>query len=204
VVVFTGDYDSQDPDCVSSSSAAIFGDRCVVQTLTTANAESTPSINGVDGDTCFDVVVAPGEKVETTITFAEAFTIPCTDYGTGENTVKLQICSTSRTKIDDSSCDINGPYPCDPEACWCDTIDIPSVALLSKDEATPTCEPTPESEVGDVPTVPTFTTTVNVPTPPTPTTTADVPTIPTPTTTVEVSTVTPPPVPAQVPAPEVS
>jgi hypothetical protein len=133
---------------------AIIGDRCAVQTLTSASAAAAGSSTspssyvraaGEDDDSCPDVIVSPGDTIVTTLQFAVGFDIPCSDYGVGEvGVVKLQVCSSyHRSAIDDDSCDDVGPYPSDPDSCWCDAIDVPGVTMLSEDMATPTCEPTP-------------------------------------------------------------
>ena len=161
--VYTGDYDPSSSSGVVSLTAddaattmAIFGDRCAVQTLTSTSASaaagssSSPSsyvrAAGEDDDSCPDVIVSPGDTIVTTLQFAVGFDIPCSDYGVGEvGVVKLQVCSSyRRDAIDDESCDDVGPYPSDPEACWCDAIDVPGVTMLGEDMATPTCEPTPK------------------------------------------------------------
>ena len=147
--VYTGIYDATVP----SDYAAIHGERCTSQTLTSINAatsstsSSSISTLGADGDTCLDVRVSPGDMVETTLTFADALSVPCTDYGTGDGQVKLQICSSSRSMVDDSNCDAIGPHPCDPIMCYCDTIDVPGVTILDESMGVPTCEPTPETTV---------------------------------------------------------
>ena len=159
--VYTGDYDPEDLDSsgvsptAGSTTMAIFGDRCAVQTLTSASAaaaagsSTSPSsyvrAAGEDDDSCPDVIVSPGDTIVTTLQFAVGFDIPCSDYGVGEvGVVKLQVCSSyQRSAIDDDSCDDVGPYPSDPDSCWCDAIDVPGVTMLSEDMATPTCEPTP-------------------------------------------------------------
>ena len=158
--VYTGDYDPEDLDSsgvsptADSTTMAIFGDRCAVQTLTSASAAAAGSSTspssyvraaGEDDDSCPDVIVSPGDTIVTTLQFAVGFDIPCSDYGVGEvGVVKLQVCSSyHRSAIDDDSCDDVGPYPSDPDSCWCDAIDVPGVTMLSEDMATPTCEPTP-------------------------------------------------------------
>ena len=159
--VYTGDYDPDDLDPPGASlspaagaAMAILGDRCAVQTLTPASAADATSAArtsyvraaGDDDDSCPDAIVFPGEILETTVRFAEGFDIPCSDYGVGgSGVVKLQVCSSYRSAIDDGSCDGVGPHPSDPDACWCDAIDVPGVTMLSEDAATPTCEPAPEN-----------------------------------------------------------
>ena len=105
------------------------------------------SIEDVDGDSCHDISVdqKAGGSIESTIKFAQGFTIPCTDFG-GEaeeeiRTAKIQICSSYRTAADDYSCDVNGPSPCGPDSCWCDTIDL-GVEIVSEEFAEPSCAPT--------------------------------------------------------------
>ena len=162
--VYTGDYDPEDLDpsgvspTADSTTMAIFGDRCAVQTLTSASADAAAGSStspssyvraaGEDDDSCPDVIVSPGDTIVTTLQFAVGFDIPCSDYGVGEvGVVKLQVCSSyHRSAIDDDSCDDVGPYPSDPDSCWCDAIDVPGVTMLSEDMATPTCEPTPYDE----------------------------------------------------------
>ncbi len=96
------------------------------------------SIEDVDGDSCHDISVdqKAGASIETTIKFAQGFTIPCTDFGgeaeEGIRTAKIQICSSYRTAADDYSCDVNGPSPCGPDSCWCDTIDL-GVEIVSEE-----------------------------------------------------------------------
>lgn len=105
------------------------------------------SIEDDDGDSCHDISVdqKAGASIETTIKFTQEFTIPCTDFGEESEdevrTAKIQICSSYRTAADDNSCDVNGPSPCGPDSCWCDTIDL-GVEMVSEELADPSCAPT--------------------------------------------------------------
>ena len=106
---------------------ALYGEKCAVQAFgPESDIFSGPfsMIKDDDGDTCHDVIVAPGAILSTKLAFSNDFKIPCTDYGTGSNTVKLQFCSSWRSLEDDMSCDTVGPYPCSPTSCWCDMIDL--------------------------------------------------------------------------------
>lgn len=152
IFVYTGDYSSDvSSSSFSTSHAPIYGERCVIQTLTTSNDDVSnapmASIEDVDGDSCHDISVdqKAGASIETTIKFAQGFTIPCTDFGgdaeEGIRMAKIQICSSYRTAADDYSCDVNGPSPCGPDSCWCDTIDL-GVEIVSEEFADPSCAPT--------------------------------------------------------------
>ena len=143
--------------------APIFGESCAIQTLTSYNDKdsSDGSIGDVDGDTCHDVTVqedgSSAKVVTSVVKFMHEFTVPCTDYSSDddvpqddeeeqkERTVKLQFCSTYRTSTNDISCDINGPYPCEVNHCYCDTIDL-GVSIVDVEDAVPTCTPTTEDE----------------------------------------------------------
>ena len=103
------------------------------------------------------MIVQDGNKVTSVVKFMHEFTVPCTDYSSDddvpqddeeeeqERTVKLQFCSTYRTSTNDISCDINGPYPCEVNHCYCDTIDL-GVSIVDVEDAVPTCTPTTEGE----------------------------------------------------------
>ena len=126
------------------------------------------SISDKDGDECHDVtILSAGSTIETSIAFADAFTIACTDYRTPEEiaalgddakrTVKLQFCASWLAPDKDNSCDIVGPNPCS-ETCWCDSIDL-GVEITST--AKPTCspnkmttEPTSQDTLAKTPDVP--------------------------------------------------
>lgn len=153
IFVYTGDYSSDaNSSSFSTSHAPIYGERCVVQSLTANNDDASnslmASIQDDDGDSCHDISVdqKAGASIETSIKFAQSFTIPCTDFGGGGEgdevlTAKIQICSSYRTTEDEYSCDINGPSPCGPDSCWCDTIDL-GVEIVSEEFADPSCAPT--------------------------------------------------------------
>ncbi|KAL7440293.1 hypothetical protein ACHAXH_007022 [Discostella pseudostelligera] len=163
VFVYTGDYTSDvGASSFSISHAPIYGERCVVQTLTADNDDVSnapmASIEDLDGDSCHDISIdqKAGGSIATTIKFAEGFSVPCTDFvGEGEEveevrTAKIQICSSYRTHSDDFSCDINGPSPCGPDSCWCDIIDL-GVEIVSEEFAVPTCNPTLSPNMEPVP-----------------------------------------------------
>jgi hypothetical protein len=121
---------------MSSTLAAINGESCSIQSLTSSNAGSgsgNAKILNADDDTCYDVVMTGSNgdcKITTTVAFTETLSIPCTDYGADDGVVKLQLCSSGRTKAEDVSCDISGPYPSEPSMCYCETIAIPGVEII--------------------------------------------------------------------------
>mmetsp|Transcript_2732 Transcript_2732/g.6861 ORF Transcript_2732/g.6861 Transcript_2732/m.6861 type:complete len:1343 (+) Transcript_2732:394-4422(+) len=140
--------------------AAINGEQCVSQTLTSANDSFNKgsSITNEDNDSCHDVSVVDGGEIITPIIFTEKFSVPCTDYQEGDidpnddtaRTVKLQFCSSFRNVEDDDSCDTIGPGPKVQDSCWCDTIDL-GVEIIPLEEAVPTCSPN-HNDKDDVPT----------------------------------------------------
>lgn len=137
---------------MSSTLAAINGESCSIQSLTSSNAGSgsgNAKILNADDDTCYDVVMTGSNgdcKITTTVAFTETLSIPCTDYGADDGVVKLQLCSSGRTKAEDVSCDISGPYPSEPSMCYCETIAIPGVEIIittptGTESETPTMAP---------------------------------------------------------------
>lgn len=163
VVVYTGtNYD------MSSTMAAVNGESCSIQSLTGSNkgtGTGTARIVRDDDDSCWDVVMTGinGDcKITSTILFTETLSIPCTDYGTGDGIVKLQLCSSGRTKDDNLSCDdISGPSPSEPSMCYCETIAIPGVEIIvnGKEPETPSPStevvytPAPNAPIIDLPTL---------------------------------------------------
>jgi len=137
---------------MSSTLAAINGESCSIQSLTSSNAGSgsgNAKILNADDDTCYDVVMTGSNgdcKITTTVAFTETLSIPCTDYGADDGVVKLQLCSSGRTKAEDVSCDISGPSPSEPSMCYCETIAIPGVEIIittptGTESETPTMAP---------------------------------------------------------------
>ena len=171
---YTGTNTQLSPSSIDTF-APIFGESCAIQTLTSYNDKDDGSISDEDGDTCHDVTVPTTQEVVTSVVkFMHEFTVPCTDYSDDdvppqddeeeqERTVKLQFCSTYRTSTNDISCDINGPYPCEVNHCYCDTIDL-GVSIVDVEDAVPTCTPTTEEEKTGTTTGAPTTRGVNVPT----------------------------------------
>lgn len=135
---------------MSSTLAAINGESCSIQSLNASNkgtGTGNAKIVRDDDDSCWDVVMTGSNgdcKITTTIAFTETLSIPCTDYGAGDGIVKLQMCSSGRTKDDNVSCDdISGPSPSEPSMCYCETIAIPGVEIITTTPTTDTESKTP-------------------------------------------------------------
>ena len=135
---------------MSSTLAAINGESCSIQSLTASN-KGTGTGNAMivrdDNDSCWDVVMTGSNgdcKISTTIAFTQIVSIPCTDYGADDGVVKLQLCSSGRTKDDNVSCDddVSGLSPSGPSMCYCETIAIPGVEIIVNGKEPETPSPT--------------------------------------------------------------
>lgn len=135
---------------MSSTLAAINGESCSIQSLTASNkgtGTGNAKIVRDDNDSCWDVVMTGSNgdcKISTTIAFTEIVSIPCTDYGADDGVVKLQLCSSGRTKDDNVSCDddVSGLSPSGPSMCYCETIAIPGVEIIVNGKEPETPSPT--------------------------------------------------------------